>query len=233
MTLTLRPAAARGHAEHGWLSSRHSFSFADYFDPAHMGFRTLRVINEDWVAPKTGFGTHPHRDMEILTYVIAGAVAHKDSTGGEGVIRRGEVQVMSAGTGIRHSEMNPLPDETLHLLQIWILPEAQRLIPGYAQALFDDESKRDRLRLIASRDGRDGSLVIHQDASVYASILGSGRGLSHDLAEGRGAWVQVVAGALAVNGQVVSAGDGVAIENAAAVTLASENGAEIVLFDLG
>lgn len=233
MTLSLRPAAARGHAEHGWLSSRHSFSFADYFDPAHMGFRTLRVINEDWVAPKTGFGTHPHRDMEILTYVIAGAVAHKDSTGGEGIIRRGEIQVMSAGTGIRHSEMNPLADETLHLLQIWILPEAQRLAPRYVQAVFDDESKRDRLRLIASRDGRDGSLVIHQDAAIHASILSPGHTLSHDLRAGRGAWVQVVAGALAVNGQVLSAGDGVAIENEPAVTLASENGAEIVLFDLG
>lgn len=233
MTLALRPAAARGHAEHGWLSSRHTFSFADYFDPAQMGFRTLRVINEDWVAPETGFGPHPHRDMEILTYVIAGAVAHKDSTGGEGIIRRGEVQVMSAGTGIRHSEMNPLADETLHLLQIWILPEAQRLAPRYVQAEFDDESKRDRLRLIASRDGRDDSLVIHQDAAVYASILSAGRTLSHALAAGRGAWVQVVAGALAVNGQILSAGDGVAIENEATVTLASENGAEIVLFDLG
>ncbi|ARJ66834.1 quercetin 2,3-dioxygenase [Magnetospirillum sp. ME-1] len=233
MTLSLRPAAARGHAEHGWLSSRHTFSFADYFDPAQMGFRTLRVINEDWVAPQTGFGTHPHRDMEILTYVIAGAVAHKDSTGGEGIIRRGEVQVMSAGTGIRHSEMNPLADETLHLLQIWILPEAQRLPPRYDQAVFDDEDKRDRLRLIASRDGREGSLVLHQDASVYAAILSPGQRLSHDLGAGRGAWVQVVAGALAVNGHVLSAGDGLAIENEAAVSLASENGAEIVLFDLG
>lgn len=233
MTLSLRPAAARGHAEHGWLSSRHTFSFADYFDPSQMGFRTLRVINEDWVAPKTGFGTHPHRDMEILTYVIAGAVAHKDSTGGEGVIRRGEIQVMSAGTGIRHSEMNPSSDQTLHLLQIWILPEAQRLAPRYEQALFDDESKRDRLRLIASRDGRDGSLVIHQDASVHASILSPGSSLSHGLGAGRGAWVQVVAGALAVNGQVLSAGDGAAIENTSAVELASENGAETVLFDLG
>jgi redox-sensitive bicupin YhaK (pirin superfamily) len=233
MPLSLRPAAARGHAEHGWLSSRHTFSFADYFDPAQMGFRTLRVINEDWVAPETGFGPHPHRDMEILTYVIAGAVAHKDSTGGQGIIRRGEVQVMSAGTGIRHSEMNPLADETLHLLQIWILPEAQRLAPRYVQAVFDDESKRDRLRLIASRDGRDGSLVIHQDAAVFASILSPGHSLSHELAAGRGAWVQVVAGALAVNGQVLSAGDGAAIENEAAVILASENGAEIVLFDVG
>lgn len=233
MTLHLRPAAARGHAEHGWLSSRHSFSFADYFDPSHMGFRALRVINEDWIAPETGFGTHPHRDMEILTYVIAGAVAHQDSTGGQGLTRRGEIQVMTAGTGIRHSEMNPLADQTLHLLQIWILPEAPRLTPGYRQAVFDDDAKRDRLRLIASRDGHDGSLVIHQDAAVYASILSPGRTLDHPLAAGRGAWVQVVAGTVVVNGQVLAAGDGAAIENEASVTLASENGAEIVLFDLG
>ncbi len=233
MTFHLRPAAARGHAEHGWLSSRHSFSFADYFDPSHMGFRALRVINEDWIAPETGFGTHPHRDMEILTYVIAGAVAHQDSTGGQGLTRRGEIQVMTAGTGIRHSEMNPLADQTLHLLQIWILPEAPRLTPGYRQAVFDDDAKRDRLRLIASRDGHDGSLVIHQDAAVYASILSPGQTLDHPLAVGRGAWVQVVAGTVVVNGQVLAAGDGAAIENEAAVTLASENGAEIVLFDLG
>ena len=232
MTLHLRPAAARGHAEHGWLSSRHSFSFADYFDPDHMGFRAFRVINEDWIAPETGFGTHPHRDMEILTYVIAGAVEHKDSTGGQGLTRRGEIQVMTAGTGIRHSEMNPLADQTLHLLQIWILPEVPRLTPGYRQAVFDDDSKRDRLRLIASRDGHDGSLVIHQDAAILAGILSPGQSLSHPLATGRGAWVQVVAGALTVNGQVLSAGDGAAIENEAAVVLASENGAEIVLFDL-
>jgi redox-sensitive bicupin YhaK (pirin superfamily) len=233
MTLTLRPAAARGHAEHGWLKSRHTFSFADYLDPAHMGFRTLRVINEDWVAPLTGFDTHPHRDMEILTYVIAGAVEHKDSTGGQGIIRRGEVQVMSAGTGIRHSEMNPLADEPLHLLQIWILPQAQRLPPGYSQAVFDDEAKRDRMRLIASRDGRDGSLLIHQDAAVYASILSPGQSLSHDLAAKRGAWVQVVAGTLALNGQVLAAGDGAAIEDETVLSLSSDSGAEFLLFDLG
>ena len=233
MTLYHRPAAARGHAEHGWLSSRHSFSFADYFDPAHMNFRTLRVINEDWVAPQTGFDTHPHRDMEILTYVINGAVEHKDSTGGQAIIKRGEVQVMSAGTGIRHSEKNPLADQTLHLLQIWILPNAQRLVPGYGQAMFDDDAKRDRLCLIASADGRDGSLVIHQDAFVYASILGAGQTLIHDLAPGRGGWVQVVSGALTVNGQTLSAGDGVSVENEAEVILATEHGAEIVLFDLG
>jgi redox-sensitive bicupin YhaK (pirin superfamily) len=233
MTLSLRPATARGHAEHGWLSSRHTFSFAEYHDPAHMGFRTLRVINEDWVAPSTGFGTHPHRDMEILTYVITGAVAHKDSTGGEGIIRRGEIQVMSAGTGIRHSEMNPLADETLHLLQIWILPESRDLAPRYVQAMFDDESKRNRLRLIASRDGRDGSLLIHQDAAVYACILSPGQILSHGLGEGRGVWVQAVAGALAVNGQVLAAGDGAAIEAEALLSLSSESGAEFLLFDLG
>ncbi|EME71196.1 Pirin-related protein [Paramagnetospirillum caucaseum] len=232
MTLQLRPAAARGHADHGWLDSRHSFSFAEYFDPAHMGFRALRVINEDWVAPRTGFGTHPHRDMEILTYVIAGAVEHRDSTGGHGLIRRGEVQAMTAGTGIRHSEMNPLADQTLHLLQIWILPEAPRLTPGYSQTVFDDESKRDRLRLIASRDGRGGSLILHQDVAIHAGILSPGLTLGHALAAGRGAWVQVVGGALTVNGQMASAGDGVAIEDEAALVLATENGAEVLLFDL-
>jgi quercetin 2,3-dioxygenase len=233
MTLHLRPSAQRGHANHGWLDSRHTFSFAEYVDPAQMGFRALRVINEDWVAPETGFDTHPHRDMEILTYVINGAVAHADSTGGKGVIRRGEVQAMTAGTGIRHSEVNPLADQTLHLLQIWILPEARGLTPGYAQAAFDDEAKRDRLRLIASRDGRDGSLVLHQDVAIHASILSPGRALSHDLAGGRGAWVQVVAGVLVVNGQVLAAGDGAAIEDEGSLSLSTESGAEFLMFDLG
>ncbi|BAE52801.1 pirin family protein [Paramagnetospirillum magneticum] len=232
MTLRLRPSAQRGHANHGWLDSRHTFSFADYFDPAQMGFRALRVINEDWVAPQTGFDTHPHRDMEILTYVIAGAVEHKDSTGAHGITRRGEIQAMTAGTGIRHSEMNPLADQILHLLQIWILPEAQRLTPGYSQTVFDDESKRDRLRLIASRDGRDGSLVLHQDVAIHASILSPGHTLSHQLVAGRGAWVQVVAGTLVLNGQVLAAGDGAAMEDEAMLTLTSESGAEFLLFDL-
>lgn len=233
MTLHLRPAALRGRADHGWLDSRHTFSFAEYFDPAQMGFRALRVINEDWVAPKTGFGTHPHRDMEILTYVMSGAVEHRDSTGSHGLTRRGEVQAMTAGTGIRHSEMNPLADQILHLLQIWVLPEAPRLTPGYAQAVFDDESKRDRLRLIASRDGRDGSLVLHQDVAIHASILSPGGKVSHALAAGRGAWVQVVAGTVVVNGQVLAAGDGAAIEDEAVLSLSSESGAEFLLFDLG
>ncbi|KIL99679.1 Pirin [Paramagnetospirillum magnetotacticum MS-1] len=233
MTLHLRPAAQRGHANHGWLDSRHTFSFADYFDPAHMGFRALRVINEDWVAPETGFDTHPHRDMEILTYVINGTVEHKDSTGAHSLTRRGEVQAMTAGTGIRHSEMNPLSDQTLHLLQIWILPEAQRLTPGYSQAVFNDESKRDNLRLIASRHGRDGSLILHQDVAIYASILSPGHTLTHHLADGRGAWIQVVAGTLVINGQVLAAGDGAAIEDEAKLALSSESGAEFLLFDLG
>ncbi|MBI3446345.1 MAG: pirin family protein [Magnetospirillum sp.] len=232
MTVTRRPSAARGHAHHGWLESRHSFSFADYMDPAHMGFRALRVINEDWVAPETGFDTHPHRDMEILTYVIAGAVEHKDSTGGHGIIRRGEIQAMSAGTGIRHSEMNPLADETLHLLQIWILPEARGLAPSYHQTGLDEEHRRDRLQLIASRDGRDGSLVLHQDVAIFSGLLSAGTTLGHTIAAGRGAWVQVVTGTVTVNGQTLQPGDGAAIEDEALVTLAAREDAEVLLFDL-
>ena len=233
MTITLRPAAARGHANHGWLDSRHTFSFADYFDPRQMGFRSLRVINEDWVAPQTGFDTHPHRDMEILTYVIEGAVEHKDSTGGQGITGRGEIQAMSAGTGIRHSEMNPLADETLHLLQIWILPEAKGITPGYRQTAIGDQTRRDRLRLIASRDGRDGSLVMHQDVAIYSSLLSPGQHLAHSLAAGRGAWVQVVSGALTVNGQALGSGDGAALEDVAEITLTATEDAEFLLFDLG
>ncbi len=171
MSIVLRPSQARFHGQHGWLDSYHTFSFADFFDPAHMGFRALRVINDDWIAAGSGFDTHPHRDMEILTYVFEGAVEHKDSTGGHGVTARGDVQRMTAGTGVRHSEFNASATEDLRLLQIWILPEAKGLEPGYQQTRFDDDSKRDRLRLIASRDGGDGSLTIHQDVAVYAALL--------------------------------------------------------------
>lgn len=234
MSLRLRPAAQRGHADHGWLDTRHSFSFADYFDPAQMGFRALRVINDDTIAPGGGFDTHGHRDMEILTYVTRGALAHRDSTGGQAVIRRGEIQRMSAGTGIRHSEFNASDAEDVHLLQIWILPAAQGLPPGYEQTLFDDEAKRDRLRLIASRDGREGSVILHQDVSVYASVSGPDAALRHPLADGRGAWVQVVAGSVTVNGVPLSTGDGAAIEDEAAIAfVAGTEGAEFLLFDLG
>jgi quercetin 2,3-dioxygenase len=233
MTLHLRPAAQRGHADLGWLRSHHSFSFADYFDPAHMGFRTLRVINDDTIAAATGFDTHGHRDMEIITYVTRGAVEHKDSTGSHAVTRRGEVQRMTAGKGVFHSEFNASAEDDLHLLQIWILPAAKGLAPGYEQGVFDDDAKRDRLRLIASSDGRDGSLTIHQDAAIYASVSGPGSSLSHALAAGRGAWVQVVAGVLTVNGVVLGAGDGASIEEEGTLSLvAGAAGAEFLLFDL-
>lgn len=234
MTLRLRPAASRGHADHGWLDSWHSFSFADYFDPAQMGFRALRVINDDLIAPGGGFDTHGHRDMEILTYVTRGGLAHHDSTGGQAIIGRGEIQRMTAGTGIRHSEFNASDSAEVHLLQIWILPESKGLTPGYEQTLFDDDAKRNRLRLIASRDGREGSATVHQDVLVYASVSAKGVALSHALGAGRGAWVQVVAGSVEVNGTALAAGDGAAIEDEAGIALvAGPEGAEYLLFDLG
>lgn len=233
MSIRLRPAAARGHADLGWLDTWHSFSFADYFDPAHMGFRSLRVINDDTIAAGGGFAPHGHRDMEIVTYVTRGALEHRDSTGGHGVIRRGEVQHMTAGRGVRHSEYNASDRDDVHLLQIWIQPAAKGLEPGYQKGVFDDGAKRDRLRLIASPEGRDGSLPIHQDALLFASVISPDTSLSHPLAAGRGAWVQVVAGALSLNGVTLSAGDGAAVEDEAVLTLATGmNGAEVLLFDL-
>ena len=232
MTIAVRPSGDRGHADLGWLSTYHSFSFADYFDPQQMGFRVLRVINEDLIRGGTGFDTHGHRDMEIITYVTEGAVAHRDSTGGQGVTRAGEVQHMSAGTGIRHSEFNASATEPLKLLQIWILPERQGLLPGYQQRPFTVEAKRNRLCPIATGDGRDGSMVIHQDADVYASCLTAGGTLSQPMAAGRGAWVQVVSGALSVNGAQIAAGDGVALEDVASVDISAKVDAEFLLFDL-
>src|SRR5688572_20268943 len=202
----VRKAEDRGRADHGWLDSRHTFSFADYHDPHYMGFRTLRVINEDRVRPGEGFGTHPHRDMEILSYVIEGALEHKDNIGTSSVIRPGEVQRMTAGTGVLHSEFNPSRKEPVHFLQIWILPEKKGLKPGYEQKMFADGERRNRLRLVASRDRRDGSLSIHQDAELYATLLDSGRTVVHPLAPGRHAWVQVVRGAVALNGRPLHAG---------------------------
>jgi quercetin 2,3-dioxygenase len=233
MSVVLRPSQERFHARHGWLESFHTFSFAEFYDPAHMGFRALRVINDDWIAAGTGFDTHPHRDMEILTYVFEGAVEHKDSTGSHGITARGDVQRMTAGTGIRHSEFNASATQDLRLLQIWLLPEAQGLPPGYEQTRFDDASKRDRLRLIASRDGRDGSLTIHQDVAVYAAILSEGAGVGHKLAPGRGAWVQVVRGEIDLNGHRLATGDGAAVDGMAAITLTARQETELVLFDLG
>lgn len=233
MSITLRPAQDRFHAQHGWLESFHTFSFAEFYDPAHMGFRALRVINDDWIATGSGFDTHPHRDMEILTYVFEGAVEHKDSTGSHGITARGDVQRMTAGTGIRHSEFNASASQDLRLLQIWILPEAPRLEPGYEQRRFDDNSKRDRLRLIASRHGRDDSLTIHQDVAVYASILSEGTSVIHPLALGRGAWIQVVRGEMDLGGHSLVTGDGAAIEDVAEITLSARRETEFVLFDLG
>lgn len=233
MTVTVRPSDARGHANHGWLDSKHSFSFANYFDPRHMGYRALRVINEDVIEPGTGFGTHGHHDMEIITYIIRGALEHQDSTGEHALIRRGEVQRMSAGSGIRHSEYNASDSEDVKLLQIWLLPERADITPGYEQALFSDEAKRNRLCLLAAPAGRDGALTIHQDVALYASILDAGAAVTLDLAPGRGVWVQVVDGGVTVNGLDLESGDAVAIDGEAKVSvLARSADAEVLLFDL-
>ena len=227
-----RPAAARGHADHGWLDSHHTFSFADYHDPKHMGFRTLRVINEDRVEPGRGFGTHGHRDMEIISYVLEGALGHKDSMGTGSVIKPGDVQRMSAGRGVSHSEMNASKTEPVHFLQIWIQPARAGLEPSYEQRAFTDDEKRNRLRLVVSSDGRDGSLTIHQDAALYASLLDAGAEVTHALADGRSAWVQVTKGKLTVLGETLEAGDGAAITAERALTLKAESPTEVLLFDL-
>jgi quercetin 2,3-dioxygenase len=231
--LEIRKAADRGTANLGWLVSRHTFSFADYYDPGHMGFGPLRVINEDRVAPGQGFGTHGHRDMEIISYVLEGALEHKDSIGTGSVIRPGEVQIMSAGTGIRHSEFNHSKTEPVHFLQIWIEPDREGIAPRYDQKRFPDEEKRGRLHLVGSSDGRDGSIVIHQDVQLFAALLNSGEQAAHALAPGRKAWLQVVRGAVQINGHELNAGDGVAVEGEAALALtARTNRDEILVFDL-
>src|SRR5688572_20583573 len=208
-----RPSEARGREQLGWLDSRHSFSFGHYHDPKHMGFRSLRVINDDTVAPGGGFPTHGHRDMEIISYVVQGGLAHRDSTGGEGVIKRGEVQAMSAGTGVRHSEFNASTEKPVRFLQIWIIPERQGLPAAYRQTHVSDDEKRNRLRLIVAPDSTDGALAINQDARIYASVLDAGHSVSHNLQPGRGAWIQVVDGVIDVNGTTLMAGDGIAIED--------------------
>ena len=227
-----RPAEERGHANHGWLKSAHSFSFADYYDPAQMGFRALRVINEDVVQPGTGFGMHGHRDMEIISYVINGALAHEDTTGCSGVLRRGDVQYMSAGTGIRHSESNPSGSEEVHFLQIWILPPRQGLPPSYRQVNIPDSEKRNTLRLLAAPDGTDGVLVTHRDVRLYAGVLEPGVSVSHRPKEGRGTWIQVVDGTLDVNGVPMSRGDGASIENVETIVITVQDKSELLLFDL-
>lgn len=231
--IEIRKSAERGHLNFGWLDTHHSFSFGEYHDPAHMNFRALRVINEDRIAPGAGFPTHPHRDMEIITYVVGGAVAHEDSTGSSGVTPAGDVQRMSAGTGIRHSEFNPSDTEPTHLLQIWILPDGEGHQPGYEQKNFPREQKRGRLLLIASPDGAEGSVRLNQDASVYATVLGAGERVTHTLSPGRHAWVQVVSGEVEVNGEALQAGDGAAISHERNVGLSAVGAeTELILFDL-
>ena len=231
--ITIRPAQDRGIANFGWLDSRHTFSFGNYYDPKHMGFADLRVINEDKVTPGQGFGTHGHRDMEIISYVLEGALEHKDSIGTGSVIRPGDVQRMSAGTGIQHSEFNASTTEPVHFLQIWILPEQKGIDPGYEQKTFSEAEKRGTLRLVGSRDGRDGSVTIHQDINLYATTLQQGETVTHPLREGRVAWLQVVSGAVLVNNQTIAAGDGAAIAQEAQIILqGASNDAELLLFDM-
>lgn len=228
--ITIRKAHDRGHFDHGWLDTYHTFSFADYYDPDFMGFRTLRVINDDRVAPGRGFGTHGHRDMEIVTYVIEGALAHRDSMGTGSIIHPGEVQRMSAGTGVMHSEMNASLEEPVRLLQIWILPERHGITPGYEQKEFSKEQRQGQLRLVASPDGAEGSVKIHQDVSLFASLL-NGETVTHAFAPNRYGWLQVARGDVTINGQKLSAGDGAAIAEESKVTISGTD-AEILLFDL-
>lgn len=229
--IRIRPSDARGQADRGWLASRHTFSFADYYDPKYMGFGPLRVINEDWVAPGTGFPMHGHRDMEIVTYILEGALQHQDSLGTGSIIRPGEVQRMSAGTGVRHSEYNPSPTEPVHLLQIWIEPNRPGIPPSYEQKAFAPDELRNRWRLIASPDGQQGSVTIQQDARVYAARL-ERHALSHSLASGRRAYVQVARGQAELDRQLLKAGDGAAIDDEREIELTSSTTAEVLLFDL-
>lgn len=231
--ITVRKSADRGVGRHGWLTTHHTFSFANYYDPRQMGFRELRVINEDTVAPGRGFGAHQHDNMEIISIVMEGALAHKDSTGGDGVLRRGEVQRMSAGTGVVHSEFNGSEREPVHFFQIWILPERDGITPGYEQKLFPEEERRGKLQLLVAPGGPDGALTIHQDVKLFASILDANQSVTHDVAEGRGAWLQVARGSVAVNGVQLQKGDGAAIENESSLTITgSEPDSELLLFDL-
>jgi quercetin 2,3-dioxygenase len=229
--LEIRPSNERGGGDYGWLNTRHTFSFDQYRDPRWMGFRSLRVINEDFVGPGGGFPMHPHRDMEIITYVLEGALAHKDSMGNGSIIHPGAGQRMSAGSGVRHSEANPSTKDAVHLLQIWILPDRQGHQPGYEQKSFPEEEKRGRLRLIASLDGADGSVTIHHDAKLYVSLLSPGQQVEHELSQGRFAWLQVAKGAVAVNGKALKQGDGAATDDRKLIMKASEE-SEILLFDL-
>jgi quercetin 2,3-dioxygenase len=230
--ITIRHANERGGGNHGWLNTKHTFSFADYWDPKWMGFRSLRVINEDRVAPNNGFPTHPHRDMEIITYVLAGKLEHKDSLGTGSVIRPGDGQRMSAGSGIRHSEFNPSKTEAVHFLQIWIQPDKAAIPPSYERKSFPEEEKRGKLRVIASHDAKDGSVKINQDASLYVSLLKPGEQVSHEFAAGRFGYLQVARGAVEVNGKKLAQGDGAAISEERELTIKGAEDAEVLLFDL-
>lgn len=231
--ITLRPSAERGHGNYGWLDTRYSFSFATYYDPKHVHFRDLRVINQDWISAERGFGEHPHRDMEIITYIVDGELSHRDSTGREAKLKAGDVQRMSAGTGVTHSEYNN-SKAPVHLLQIWIIPEADGLKPTYEDRTFPREEKLNRLRLIASREGRDGSTKINQDADVFASVLDRGESLAHEMKAGRHAWVQLIDGELDLNGTKLKPGDGAGVSDELMLRLTStgETEAEFLLFDL-
>jgi redox-sensitive bicupin YhaK (pirin superfamily) len=230
--ITVRRSADRGHFDHGWLDTRHTFSFADYRDPRFAGFRSLRVINQDRVAPGQGFGTHPHRDMEIVSCVLSGELSHRDSMGNGSTIRPGDVQRMTAGTGVTHSEFNGSGDQPVHFLQIWILPERPGLPPGYEQRSFPEAGKRGRLCLLASRDGADGSVTIHQDVRILAALLAPGEEVRHRLAPGRHAWVQVLSGEIAVEGERLEHGDGASISTSPEVAIRAARDAELLLFDL-
>lgn len=230
--IRIRRADERGHLNHGWLDTYHTFSFGQYYDPEHMGFRSLRVMNEDYVAAGKGFGTHPHRDMEIVTYVLEGALEHKDSMGNGEVLRPGEFQRMSAGTGITHSEFNPSATESVHLYQIWLLPERKGIEPSYEQKKFSDEEMRNQLRLVASRDQQAGSLLIHQDARIYLARLDQGQTVTHSLSPGRHAWLQVLRGDVLLNGENLATSDGAAVSEEAELTIQAGAEAEIMLFDL-
>jgi quercetin 2,3-dioxygenase len=230
--MTIRPAEERGHADHGWLDSHHTFSFASYQDPEHMGFRSLRVINEDRVQPGQGFGTHPHRDMEIISYVLEGGLEHKDSMGTGSIIRPGEVQRMSAGTGVTHSEYNASKSDPVHFLQIWLHPSARGNKPGYEQKAFGLEEKQGRLRVVAASDGRDGSVTVHTDAVIYAGLFDKGQTSDVVLPRGRHAWVQVARGNVRVNGHDLKAGDGAALSGEEQVRIEGVDAGEVLVFDL-
>jgi len=230
--IQIRKAAERGHVDHGWLDTQHTFSFADYFDPAHMGFRALRVINEDRVQPGQGFGMHGHRDMEIVTYVLEGELEHRDSMGNGSILRPGELQHMTAGTGVRHSEFNPSAVQPVHLYQIWLLPERNGLKPSYEDKAFPEEERHGRLRVVASPDGRDDSLTIRQDAVIHLATLSAGEAVRHNLRRDRSAWLQVLRGKVEIHERRLDAGDGAAIHDQAGLHIAAVEPAEVMLFDL-